>query len=179
MRWGLALLVLMAQQGFCQTVGNVGVSASAGGYYLSVTINISGGVVMAAPTVSGSLLGINNQGQMFYTSGSNSDNTGKITSAQFSGDGSLLTNINATYPQNVSITALTVSNTVYARVLSSTVVQLVTTTLPLCTASNNRTLRINTASQLCYCNGAEWRDTAPPAVTILGISVLSFATCST
>lgn len=62
--------------------------------------------------------------------------------------------------------------------VSATDLQLATSTLPTCAAALVGSYRKNSAGQSCYCNGTEWRDTAPPAVTVLGISVLSFTTCA-
>lgn len=54
--------------------------------------------------------------------------------------------------------------------------QMLSTTLPTCntlTAGQSR----RSVNKSCYCNGTAWKDIAPPAVTILGIDVLSAGSC--
>lgn len=54
--------------------------------------------------------------------------------------------------------------------------QLTSTTLPVCNSLSAGQSRRST-NKNCYCNGTAWKDIAPPAVTILGIDVLSVGTC--
>lgn len=92
--------------------------------------------------------------------------------ATFQGDGSQLTGI--TYPQNVSITNLSVSDTAALKKITSTdVIMMNSSTLPTCNAAAAGQTRRAT-NKSCYCNGTSWQNVAPPSafLAILGINIL-------
>lgn len=53
---------------------------------------------------------------------------------------------------------------------------MISSTLPTCNTGSAGQMRRST-NKICYCNGTAWQDTAPAAVTVLGISVLSAGGC--
>lgn len=66
----------------------------------------------------------------------------------------------------VDVTNLSVSDTLY----------MAPTILPTCNLSTSGQTR-RSVNKSCFCNGTQWQDIAPPAITLLGISVLSFGSC--
>lgn len=62
--------------------------------------------------------------------------------------------------------------------VSATALQLTPASLPTCNGSTNGQTRVNSTNQSCYCNGTQWRDTAPSGISILGSNVLLFTACN-
>lgn len=128
---------------------------------------VSGTIQFPAPAVSGSLMFISNLGAVGMISNDSVDSGGKITASAFVGDGSRLTSISATYPQNISTTNITISNTL----------NFTNTTLPTCSAATVGMRQ--SGAKACWCNGTNgWINMAPSTVvSILGSGLALFDTC--
>lgn len=140
-------------------------------------------VMSSDGTISGTAT---RQGAMFYKNASGlygidtsltTDGRGGISATAFEGDGSRL--LNVSYPQNVSITNLSVSVTSLLKAISNTdSLTMGSTSLPTCNATTSVGQFRRSGVKSCYCDGTSWKNTAPAGLlTVLGVNVLVADTC--
>lgn len=135
---------------------------------------VSGTIMFPAPMVSGSLMTVTGPGAVQLIPNDSVDSVGRITAMGFVGDGSGLTGVSATFPQNISATNETISNT-----LSVVNESWVSSTLPACDTAHAGTFRRAT-NKGCWCDGGgSWKNIAPPSafLSLLGINILVADTC--
>lgn len=113
-----------------------------------------------------------NGGTWFYDASGNLQmqvNGGTVSATHFVGDGSGLTGVSATYPQNISATNIGISNSL----------ALVSSTLPTCDTAHAGTMRRSTNKD-CWCDGSgAWKNVAPTGtfVSLLGLTILTADAC--